>query len=123
VWGLRACAVARRSGRRAGPHQRERVTDPSAADQADLARAARHLVRYSGAGEFLPFVAARAAGSFVCDASGRAVLNFTSGQMSTILSPAHPVVVEVVSTMVGRLDHLASCSSRRWAASSGSPRR
>jgi 2,2-dialkylglycine decarboxylase (pyruvate) len=84
------------------------VTDLSATDQADLARAARHLVRYSGAGEFLPFVAARASGSYVYDASGRAVLDFTSGQMSAILGHAHPVIVDVVSTMVGRLDHLFS---------------
>jgi 2,2-dialkylglycine decarboxylase (pyruvate) len=84
------------------------VTDLSSSDQADLARAARHLIRYSGAGEFLPFVADRAAGAFVHDASGRAVLDFTSGQMSAILGHAHPVVVEVVSTMIGRLDHLFS---------------
>ena len=84
------------------------MTDLSAADQADLARAARHLVRYSGAGDFLPFVADRARGSFVYDASGRAVLDFTSGQMSAILGHAHPVIVDVVSSMVGRLDHLFS---------------
>jgi 2,2-dialkylglycine decarboxylase (pyruvate) len=84
------------------------VTELSAADRADLTRAARHLIRYSGAGEFLPFVAERAAGSYVYDASGRAVLDFTSGQMSAILGHAHPVIVEVVSTMVGRLDHLFS---------------
>ena len=84
------------------------MTDLSAADQADLARAARHLVRYSGAGEFLPFVADRASGSYVYDASGRAVLDFTSGQMSAILGHAHPAIVDVVSTMVGRLDHLFS---------------
>jgi 2,2-dialkylglycine decarboxylase (pyruvate) len=84
------------------------VAELSAADRADLARAARHLIRYSGSGEFLPFVADRASGSFVYDASGRAVLDFTSGQMSAILGHAHPVIVEVVSTMVGRLDHLFS---------------
>src|SRR3954463_7039834 len=77
-------------------------------DRADLARAARHLIRYSGAGDFLPFVAERAAGSYVYDASGRAVLDFTSGQMSAILGHAHPVIVDVVSAMVGRLDHLFS---------------
>lgn len=84
------------------------MTDLSAADQADLARAARHLIRYSGAGEFLPFVADRAAGSYVYDASGRAILDFTSGQMSAILGHGHPAIVEVVSAMVGRLDHLFS---------------
>src|SRR5690349_19879127 len=84
------------------------MADLSAADQADLARAARHLIRYSGAGDFVPFVADRAAGAFVYDADGRAVLDFTSGQMSAILGHAHPVIVDVVSTMVGRLDHLFS---------------
>jgi 2,2-dialkylglycine decarboxylase (pyruvate) len=77
-------------------------------DDADLARAARHLIRYSGAGGFLPFVAERAAGSYVYDAAGRAVLDFTSGQMSSILGHSHPAVVEVVREMVGRLDHLFS---------------
>jgi 2,2-dialkylglycine decarboxylase (pyruvate) len=72
------------------------------------AAATRHLIRYSGAGEFLPFVADRAAGSFVYDASGRAVLDFTSGQMSAILGHSHPAIVETVRDMVGRLDHLFS---------------
>src|SRR5690349_16859613 len=82
--------------------------DRAAGDRADLARAARHLIRYSGAGDFLPFVAERAAGSFVHDASGRAVLDFTSGQMSAILGHSHPAIVEVVTELVGRLDHLFS---------------
>ncbi len=84
------------------------MTDPLVAERADLARAARHLIRYSGAGDFLPFVAERAAGSYVYDAAGRAVLDFTSGQMSAILGHSHPAVVEVVREMVGRLDHLFS---------------
>jgi 2,2-dialkylglycine decarboxylase (pyruvate) len=36
------------------------------------------------------------------------VLDFTSGQMSSILGHSHPAVVEVVRSMVGRLDHLFS---------------
>jgi 2,2-dialkylglycine decarboxylase (pyruvate) len=78
----------------------------TAADAAALARANRHLVRYGGT--FLPFVAHRAAGSFVYDAGGRAVLDFTSGQMSAVLGHSHPEVVAVVSEIVGRLDHLFS---------------
>jgi 2,2-dialkylglycine decarboxylase (pyruvate) len=66
------------------------------------------LIRYSGAGDFVPFIAERAAGSYVYDASGRAVLDFTSGQMSAILGHSHPAIVEVVRDMVGRLDHLFS---------------
>lgn len=56
----------------------------------------------------MPFIAERAAGSYVYDASGRAVLDFTSGQMSAILGHSHPAIVEVVRDMVGRLDHLFS---------------
>src|SRR3954447_25081109 len=84
------------------------MTDLSAADQSDLARAARHLIRYSGAGDFLPFVAERAAGSYVYDASALVSPDFTSGQMSAILGHAHPAIVDVVRGMVGRLDHLFS---------------
>lgn len=56
----------------------------------------------------MPFVADRATGSFVYDHSGRAVLDFTSGQMSSILGHSHPAIVETVSSIVGRLDHLFS---------------
>lgn len=77
-------------------------------DRADLARGARHLVRYGGGGDFMPFVAERAAGSFVYDRTGRAVLDFTSGQMSAVLGHSHPAIVEVVTQTVGRLDHLFS---------------
>jgi 2,2-dialkylglycine decarboxylase (pyruvate) len=66
------------------------------------------LIRYSGAGDFVPFVAERAAGCYVYDATGRAVLDFTSGQMSAVLGHSHPAIVEVVRDMVGRLDHLFS---------------
>ncbi|MBI4940425.1 MAG: aspartate aminotransferase family protein [Actinobacteria bacterium] len=79
-----------------------------ATDRADLARAARHLVRYGGGGDFMPFVAERAAGSFVYDRNGRAVLDFTSGQMSAVLGHSHPAIVEVVGSTIGRLDHLFS---------------
>jgi len=74
--------------------------------ERDLPDATRHLVRYGAT--FLPFVADRAAGAFVEDATGRRVLDFTSGQMSAILGHSHPEIVEVVTEMVGRLDHLFS---------------
>ncbi|MFV0260675.1 MAG: aspartate aminotransferase family protein [Acidimicrobiales bacterium] len=72
----------------------------------DLTAATRHLLRYGA--EWSPFVADRAAGAFVFDATGRSVLDFTSGQMSAILGHAHPEIVEVVSEAMGRLDHLFS---------------
>ena len=66
----------------------------------------RHVLRYGGT--FVPAVIERAAGSFVYDADGRAILDFTSGQMSAILGHAHPDVVATVRDAVGTLDHLFS---------------
>jgi len=65
-----------------------------------------HLVRYGGS--FVPMIAERACGSFVYDSHGRAVLDFTSGQMSAILGHSHPEIVEVVRRNVAQLDHLFS---------------
>jgi 2,2-dialkylglycine decarboxylase (pyruvate) len=75
-------------------------------DAGDLEQLTRHLVRYGAT--FSPFVAERAAGSFVEDASGRRMLDFTSGQMSAVLGHSHPEIVEVVTEVIGRLDHLFS---------------
>jgi 2,2-dialkylglycine decarboxylase (pyruvate) len=75
-------------------------------DERDLQRAERHLLRYGAT--WSPFIAERAVGAFVEDASGQRVLDFTSGQMSAILGHSHPEIVEVVTEMIGRLDHLFS---------------
>jgi 2,2-dialkylglycine decarboxylase (pyruvate) len=66
----------------------------------------RHLVRYGGA--FVPAVVERAQGSYVHDADGRAILDFTSGQMSAVLGHSHPDIVETVSESVATLAHLFS---------------
>ena len=66
----------------------------------------RYVLRYGGT--FVPAVAERAAGSFVYDAAGRAILDFTSGQMSAVLGHSHPDVVATVRESVGTLDHLFS---------------
>ncbi len=71
-----------------------------------LLAAERHLIRYGAT--WVPFIAERASGSFVEDAAGRRVLDFTSGQMSAILGHSHPEIVEVVREMIGRLDHVYS---------------
>ena len=75
-------------------------------DRAFFARARRHLINYGG--DFVPFVAVRAEGAFVYDARGRRVLDFTSGQMSSILGHSHPEIVAVVREAAGKLDHLFS---------------
>jgi 2,2-dialkylglycine decarboxylase (pyruvate) len=76
------------------------------AEAALWEKARRHLVRYGG--EFAPFIAERAHGSFMWDARGRRVLDFCSGQMSAIIGHSHPEIVEVVRRTVGELDHLYS---------------
>jgi 2,2-dialkylglycine decarboxylase (pyruvate) len=69
-------------------------------------RAQRHMLGYGG--DFVPFVPARAEGSFLYDAAGRRVLDFTSGQMSAILGHCHPEIVAAIREQAGRLDHLFS---------------
>ncbi|TDD11922.1 aspartate aminotransferase family protein [Nonomuraea deserti] len=70
-------------------------------DEAD-----RLLIRY-GTG-FTPRVIERAAGAHVFDRQGRPILDFTSGQMSSILGHAHPDIVATVSSAVATLNHLYS---------------
>ncbi|MFC0534150.1 aspartate aminotransferase family protein [Phytohabitans kaempferiae] len=83
------------------------MTLSAAAPAADFWRAAeRHLIRYGG--PFTPAVIERAAGSYVYDSTGRAILDFTSGQMSGLLGHSHPAIVDTVQHMVSTLDHLFS---------------
>lgn len=65
-----------------------------------------HVVRYGAA--FTPRIIERAAGSFVYDSDGAAILDFTSGQMSAVLGHSHPDIVRAVSESVASLDHLFS---------------
>jgi 2,2-dialkylglycine decarboxylase (pyruvate) len=68
--------------------------------------ARRHLIRYGGS--FEPMIIERAQGSFVYDADGRPILDFTSGQMSSLLGHGHPEIAAVVAEHAHRLDHLFS---------------
>jgi 2,2-dialkylglycine decarboxylase (pyruvate) len=77
-------------------------------DDSFWSDAERHLVRYSGAGRFVPEIIERAEGSFVYTAGGRRLLDFTSGQMSAILGHCHPAVVATVQRQAATLDHLFS---------------
>lgn len=65
-----------------------------------------HVVRY-GAG-WVPEIIERASGAYVYTESGRRILDFTSGQMSSILGHSHPDIVATVQKEVARLDHLYS---------------
>jgi len=75
-------------------------------DATFWAAADRHLVRYGTT--FTPRIIASAAGSYVYDEQGRAILDFTSGQMSAVLGHGHPDIVATVSQAVTSLDHLYS---------------
>ncbi|ALS61651.1 aspartate aminotransferase family protein [Pandoraea norimbergensis] len=75
-------------------------------DAAFWQNARQHLIRYGGT--FEPAIIERAQGSFVYDADGRAILDFTSGQMSAVLGHSHPDIVSVVTEYAGKLDHLFS---------------
>ncbi|MGH3731077.1 MAG: aspartate aminotransferase family protein [Micromonosporaceae bacterium] len=65
-----------------------------------------YLVRYGG--QFVPAVIERAQGSYVYDSTDRAILDFTSGQMSAILGHAHPEIADTVHRYATSLDHLFS---------------
>jgi 2,2-dialkylglycine decarboxylase (pyruvate) len=69
--------------------------------------AQRHLIRYGPAG-FIPTIIERAQGVHLYDEDGRDILDFTSGQMSSLLGHSYPAVVETVSNSIATLDHLFS---------------
>lgn len=77
------------------------TSDTTFWDDAD-----RLLIRYGPS--FTPRVIERAAGAYVFDSDGTPILDFTSGQMSSILGHAHPDIVATVSSAVASLDHLFS---------------
>lgn len=64
------------------------------------------MVRYGPS--FSPVEIHRAEGAYIFDATGRAILDFTSGQMSAILGHSHPEIVRVVTEQINTLDHLFS---------------
>lgn len=57
---------------------------------------------------FSPVVITKAKGTRLYDANQRQILDFTSGQMSSLLGHSHPEIVEVVKKHVAELDHLLS---------------
>lgn len=75
-------------------------------DSQFWASARNHLVRYGGT--FDPVIIERAEGSFVYDADDKAILDFTSGQMSALLGHSHPRIVATVNRQMGKVAHLFS---------------
>ncbi|WP_336742169.1 aspartate aminotransferase family protein [Aureimonas altamirensis] len=75
-------------------------------DAAFWASADKHLTRYGPSFESL--IVESAEGSFVHDADGRRILDFTSGQMSAVLGHTHPDIVATVDRQMRRVAHLFS---------------
>ncbi len=75
-------------------------------EQALWQRANRHLVRYGH--YFQPTIIETASGSFMTTTDGRRLLDFASGQMSTILGHSHPEITAVIREQAGELVHLYS---------------
>ena len=69
--------------------------------------ASQHTIRY--AGDFAPLVIERASGSYIYDASGRAILDFVSGQMCATLGHNHPSIIAAIKVSCRQSMHLFSC--------------
>lgn len=67
---------------------------------------ASHLIRYGG--NFDQLIIERAQGAYIYDADGRAILDFTSGQMSMLVGHGHPRVVETLQRQAATAVHLFS---------------
>lgn len=77
-----------------------------ASDDTFWRNADQHLVRYGA--QFVPRIITRAEGSYVYDDTDRPILDFTSGQMSSILGHSHPEIVSTICASAQSLDHLYS---------------
>jgi 2,2-dialkylglycine decarboxylase (pyruvate) len=75
-------------------------------DPAFWSAARKHVTRYGPS--FETVIIERAEGSHVYDADGRAILDFTSGQMSAVLGHTHPDIVATVDRQMKSVAHLFS---------------
>ncbi len=79
----------------------------SAQAQEDwLQEAEAVMIRY--AGTFSPFLVERSKGSYVYTTDGRAILDFTSGQMCSVFGHNHPEVLKAIERASAKSLHLLS---------------
>ncbi|MCF7560701.1 aspartate aminotransferase family protein [Sabulilitoribacter multivorans] len=74
--------------------------------QDEITEAQKSLIRYCG--EFSPFIAEKASGSYMYDKRGKAILDFTSGQMCSVFGHNHPKFVEQLKKSGDKAIHLLS---------------
>ena len=72
----------------------------------EVKAAQESLIRYCG--EFSPFIAEKAFGSYIYDKKGNAILDFTSGQMCSVFGHNHPKFVEILQKSGKEAIHLLS---------------
>ncbi len=72
----------------------------------EVKEAEKYLIRYCG--EFSPFIAEKASGSYIYDKKGNAILDFTSGQMCSVFGHNHPKIVELLEKSGDKAIHLLS---------------
>ncbi|KHO01650.1 Aminotransferase class-III [Metarhizium album ARSEF 1941] len=76
-------------------------------DEKELvAKSKKHLIEYGI--KFEPDIITGSQGLYIYTASGRKVLDWTSGQMSCLLGHGHPEIVKVITEHASQLDHLFS---------------
>ncbi|KAM0270264.1 hypothetical protein ACHAQH_009485 [Verticillium albo-atrum] len=68
--------------------------------------ASKHLL-YTGV-PASPFIITKTKGTRLYDSTGRPILDFTSGQMSSLIGHAHPEIAAVINYHAANLDHLLS---------------
>ena len=74
---------------------------------SDLSELVDHcMIRYGA--EFCPFFVDRGKGSYVYDPAGRPILDFTSGQMCSILGHNHPAILAAMRESMETILHLFS---------------
>ncbi|WP_297707266.1 aspartate aminotransferase family protein [uncultured Eudoraea sp.] len=72
----------------------------------EVNEAQESMIRYCG--EFSPFIAEKASGSYIYDRKGNAILDFTSGQMCSVFGHNHPKFVEILEKAGDSAIHLLS---------------
>lgn len=65
-----------------------------------------HLIPYGG--KILPEIVTRTEGLYFYTATGKRVLDWTSGQMSCLIGHGHPEIVETITEHARNLDHVYS---------------
>ena len=80
--------------------------EPGVTKKASTVQWREHLVRYGG--DAYPEIVERAQGCYVYDASGRKILDFTSGQMCATVGHNHPCVVAAIRKSCETALHLFS---------------